>query len=296
MAEFGLPYQGSKDKIIPSLAMFFPKAEHFYDLLGGGGSVTHYMMLHKINNYTNFHYNELRPGIAKLFKESIEGKYNYNSYKPPWLSKVDFDNLSADDAFNRLVWSFGANYRDYQCNADTEIKKKSLHNAIVFDDFDGFAAKVFGFNVWPLSFNSIKKRRLLLSARCKKLNLTIRLEQLEKLERLQQLENIQPISGKLSITSKDYRDVEILPNSVIYCDIPYIHTGGYGNNKNISSFDHKAFYDWAANIDAPVFISEYTLEDNRFKHIYSIKKMALMRAKEKREIKEEKLFWNGKTL
>ena len=127
MAEFGLPYQGSKDKIIPSLAMFFPKAEHFYDLFGGGGSVTYYMMLHKINNYTNFHYNEIRPGVAKLFEDAIAGKYNYEVFKPTWISKKDFDDADEHDAYVKLIWSFGNNYRNYMFNHDTEMKKNGSY-------------------------------------------------------------------------------------------------------------------------------------------------------------------------
>jgi len=41
---FGLPYMGSKSDIIASLAMNFPKADNFYDLFGGGFSVTHFML------------------------------------------------------------------------------------------------------------------------------------------------------------------------------------------------------------------------------------------------------------
>ena len=296
MAEFGLPYQGSKDKIIPSLAMFFPKADHFYDLFGGGGSVTHYMMQHKTNNYKQFHYNEIRPGVAKLFEDAIAGKYNYEVFKPKWISKKDFDSADKEDAYIKLIWSFSNNYKTYLFNPDTEMKKKSLHNAIVFDDFDGFAIKIFGFSSWHQKYNTITKRRLFLRKRCRilfKNGDAFNLQPLQQLQRLQQLERLQQ---PLTITSKDYRDVEILPNSVIFCDIPYINTAGYGENKNEAGFDHKAFYDWAANVPFPVYISEYQLDDSRFKQIYTIKKIALMHAKEKRDVKEEKLFWNGKTL
>lgn len=56
----------------------------------------------------------------------------------------------------------------------------------------------------------------------------------------------------------DYRDIEILPNSVIYCDIPYKNTCGYRNQ----AFDHEAFYDWALRQTQPIFISEYTMPDD----------------------------------
>ena len=41
--KYGLPYQGSKTKIVEHIAKYFPNADHFYDLFGGGFSVTHYM-------------------------------------------------------------------------------------------------------------------------------------------------------------------------------------------------------------------------------------------------------------
>ena len=89
MANYGIPYQGSKDKLVHKLAAILPKAEHFYDLFGGGFSVSHYMVLHK--KYPNVHYNELEPSTVQLIKDAIAGKYSYERFKPEWVTREMFD-------------------------------------------------------------------------------------------------------------------------------------------------------------------------------------------------------------
>lgn len=59
----------------------------------------------------------------------------------------------------------------------------------------------------------------------------------------------------------DYQDVEILPDSVIYCDIPYRNTNVYDTE---NAFNYKRFYDWACRQKEPVFISEYSMPEDRF--------------------------------
>ncbi|MCM1295405.1 MAG: DNA adenine methylase [Muribaculaceae bacterium] len=65
-------------------------------------------------------------------------------------------------------------------------------------------------------------------------------------------------AGEYQTSVGDYRDVEILPNSIIYCDIPYKGTKGYRNK----GFDHEAFYEWALKQTQPIFISEYDMPDD----------------------------------
>ena len=48
---YGIPYKGSKQAIVKSLCAQFPKADHFYDLFGGGGSVSHYLSLNNTQGY-----------------------------------------------------------------------------------------------------------------------------------------------------------------------------------------------------------------------------------------------------
>lgn len=67
------------------------------------------------------------------------------------------------------------------------------------------------------------------------------------------------MSAKLTTIIGDYRNVEILPDSVIYCDPPYKDTADYG-----MEFDHEAFYDWCEKQTALVLISEYWMPEDRF--------------------------------
>jgi site-specific DNA-adenine methylase len=183
-----------------------------------------------------------------------------------------------------------------------------MHNAVVFGEFDELAEKVLRFNKWPSIAKTIKQRRFYLRQLIEHYRKTkipdsllqfltdkqrnslaahrplMELEQLERLERLQQLEQLE----RLSITSLDYRAVEILPNSVVYCDIPYQGTAEYGN-----AFSHKEFFDWAASRDFPVFISEYEIKDPRFELVYTVSKRCILTTEgESNKVRQEKLYRN----
>jgi DNA adenine methylase len=60
--------------------------------------------------------------------------------------------------------------------------------------------------------------------------------------------------------NKDYRDVELPADCVIYADPPYANTTGYGNEK----FDSKAFWEYAREVskDHLMYISEQTAPDD----------------------------------
>lgn len=104
----------------------------------------------------------------------------------------------------------------------------------------------------------------------------MRLEDLEHAERLDAIGKLSEdgtaviterggnsmIDSKLTISVGDYRDVEIPPDSVIYCDPPYKNTLGYWHNKD--AFDMEAFYLFCERQTQPVFISEYDMPPDRF--------------------------------
>ena len=93
-----------------------------------------------------------------------------------------------------------------------------------------------------------------------------RLESLESLERLESLESLESLE-------RSYCDVEILPDSVIYCDIPYKDTDAYDA---ANPFDHEAFYEWCEKQTEPVFISEYDMPRDRFTCIGEKEKAVLL--------------------
>jgi hypothetical protein len=302
VSRYGIPYMGSKDKIAASLALNFPKADHFYDLFGGGFSMSHYMVENKAKRYKHFHYNEIKADIVNLVKRAIAGEFNYDVFKPEWISREAFFARKDTDAYVRCIWSFGNNQKTYLFGPDIEPYKRSMHQAIVFDDFDAQAKDVLGFSKWPLMIKTITERRLYLRQRVafkskglKRGDLE-RLQQLEQLERwqqLQQLERLQQLEQleRLNFYSGDYRQVPILPNSVVYCDIPYKGTADY-----IGAFNYKEFYDWAMTRDFPVYVSEYNIDDPRFKLVYSVDKRSMLSQDKSVVNKSEKLYWNGVSL
>lgn len=246
---------GSKDSIVHKVCSVFPPADNFYDLFGGGFSVSHYMLLHRANRYNHFLFNEPAPGTVDLIRDAISGKFNYNTFKPPFIGREEFFKNKDSCAYTRIIWSFGNNQSGYIFGKDIESYKKSLHDAVIFDSFDTTAIKALGICKWPLN-STIKARRFFIRRVVKKrmgelqqLELLERLERLEQLEQLERLERLE----RLELTSIDYRKVEIKPNSVVYCDPPYEGTAEY-----TEPFDHAVFWDWVRKNEEPVFVSEYT--------------------------------------
>jgi D12 class N6 adenine-specific DNA methyltransferase len=300
---YGIPYMGSKQDIVASLALNFPKADHFYDLFGGGFAVTHYMLQHKSHRYKTFHYNDIRKDTVQLVKDAIAGKFSYDVFKPEWISREMFFARKDSDAYVRICWSFGNNQREYLFGEDIESYKRSLHNAIIFNDFDDTAVKVIGLKSWPREVKTVKQRKFYVRQKVAhdrkgmkrgELEQLQRLQQLERLQQLQQLERLQRLQQlqRLEMTGLSYDQVEIKPNSVVYCDIPYEGTAGYG-----LSFDRKAFFRWAEKQSCPIFVSEYQVNDPGFKLIYTIERNVKLAATGAKKIddKKERLYWNGKS-
>lgn len=293
---YGIPYMGSKSKICEDVCRLFPSADNFYDLFGGGFSVTHFMLKHRSKHFKEFHFNELRPGICGLVKDAIAGNYNYSVYKPEWVSREMFEARKEIDPMIKIIWSFGNNGKGYLFGKDIEQDKKSMHMAIVFNEFNDYAKEVFGVDNFADGLD-INSKRLYLKNRIKvlgrdRLDLE-QLEQLEQLQRLQRLQRLQQLQQleQLHFYNTSYENVQIKENSVIYCDIPYGGTAEY--DKSSENFNRNKFFEWANNQANPVFISEYNIEDDRFKCIAHFKKRSLLSSnKDNKLIKTEKVYVN----
>lgn len=93
------------------------------------------------------------------------------------------------------------------------------------------------------------------------------------------------MSAKLTTKVGDYRNVEILPDSVIYCDPPYKDTWGYGMD-----FDHEAFYDWCEKQTSLVLISGYWMPEDRFTCIAEFERKSTFSATNNSLSRIEKVF------
>lgn len=113
------------------------------------------------------------------------------------------------------------------------------------------------------------------------------LENHQYLKRLQRLESHRKkkTSQRIQYSNKDYTDVRVLPNSVLYCDIPYKRTREYMAGR----FDHDRFYNWALEQKELVVISEYDMPPE-FTAVASIGINVTFSSSGKCLRKKEKLF------
>lgn len=266
MSAYGIPYKGGKSKIVNWLVHSLPPAEHFYDLFCGGCSVTHYGML--MRRWEQFNINDINGMMPKMFVDAAHGKY---VDERRWICRDDFFKLKDTDGYVAVCFSFGNDLRSYAYARDLEPYKQAAHYAIAFADHHLLR------ELWGEEFMEIEKatrlherysiyRRLALQ----RLNKRSDVHNLENLSRLSCLESLQSLQS-LQSCNEDYQDIKILPNSTVYCDIPYKGTNRYQRG----GFNYDRFYEWADSRDFPVFISEYAMPDEFApiaicKHIASI--------------------------
>ena len=250
---YGLPYQGSKNAIAEKLVSVLPCADNFYDLFAGGCAITHRAMID--GRWKNYYANDI-DNIPTLFFDAVNGKYKDEKR---WISREDFARLKDADLYVSLCWSFGYNRKTYLYSKEIEPWRKALHYARVFNDLS--LLKNIGIDS-DGSYKDIKNHKDLYKQKYIEWYKQTFEQSIESLGRLQSLESMKGLESleSLQISQKSYDEVEIKPNSVIYCDIPYENTMGYKSG----DFDFKKFYDWASNQTELVFISSYHISDDRF--------------------------------
>src|SRR3990167_4457881 len=157
------------------------------------------MLRNKSHRYKSFFYNEIDARIVELIKSSIKGDFSHDRFMPEWISRDDFVKR-INDPYIGLIWSFGNNKKSYLFSKEIEPYKKSMHMAVVFDEFDSLARSVLKLDSWPKNISNITTKRLYLRAiieyyRKTKIPDTLKpflkpmqLQQLQRLEQLQQLE------------------------------------------------------------------------------------------------------------
>lgn len=122
--KYGLPYQGSKNKLAQRIVVLLPPATHLYDVFAGGCAITHAALLS--GKFKEVHANDITDSV-KLFEDALNGKYENESR---WISREDFYRLKDSDPYVRIVWSFGNNQRDYLYSREIEPYKKAVHEML----------------------------------------------------------------------------------------------------------------------------------------------------------------------
>lgn len=131
---YGVPYKGSKNKIVQFIVGNLPKATTFVDLFAGGCAVTHAAMLS--SKYKRFIANDITDAPL-LFADAVSGRY---ADERRWISREKFFELKNTDPYVRYCWSFGNNGRSYLYSTAIEPWRRALHFARVFGDYEPLRA------------------------------------------------------------------------------------------------------------------------------------------------------------
>ena len=307
---YGLPYQGSKNRIAKRLVDALPPAPVLYDVFCGGCAVTHAAMLS--GKYQRFVINDRRGWLPDTFREAINGGY---AHEDRWISREDFERLKDTDAYAAMCFSFGNNARSYMYTRGLEPYKRALHYAIFWRDFAPWAAlcpetaDALAAGLAPIEdrkqrrvqagYFIVESLKAQLAAeiltpdildkpiyrQIRKVKDTPhrleRLQSLESLERLQSLESLERLErlpGALTAHSSDYRELRFDEPGIIYCDPPYMSVYAKGKDYGCE-FDAEAFYSWCDAQKLPVYISEYQMPEERFVCVVEWDKVTTMAAK-----------------
>lgn len=291
----GLPYMGSKRKLASEILKIITQRHanitDFYDLCGGGGSVSFTAV--KEHRF-NVHYNELNKHIYSLVKylkenKTLEPKFYEWVTREEFFNQINRPNEEADwySGFVMSCWSFGNSQKSYLYGDDVAVIKELAHKFIINGCIESMnSLKIDISNI--LDFSDINKRRNLFSAHIKKIKKErLDLQHLEALGRIENHERLHHLQN-IQITNNSYENVFITgKNPVIYLDIPYKGTGEY----KAGGFDHNKFYEWFTNCEYPAYLSEY---DAPFEQVHAFTHRSSLSATNNKNKTIEKLFWNGK--
>lgn len=134
--------------------------------------------------------------------------------------------------------------------------------------------------------SSLKKSEL---KSIEKLQSAQRLELVQSLSRvkmLQSLQSLEKYKNNLAVTRKNYSDVAVPDNAVVYADPPYKGTCQDGYK---CDFDYAAFEKWLNEVPFMVIVSEYNAPAGCVE-IASVEKCLKFTTRKKRRINTEKLF------
>ena len=257
---YGLPYQGSKNKIAEWILEKMPPAVMFFDLFAGGCAISHAAMTS--GKYSCVYGNDIEC-YPFLFRDVIEGIFpdiwNYVSREGFYNIK---DVLSKDDVYRAFVLSA------YSFSSDLNVYYKSIEDSEKYGDeirarYEEIIGK-FGVYDFETILSRIKKREKdSLMSRNKALESVARMIELHLSMKDNHTKFVPMMNSYDEVYIPDYSNPFSGFFAVIYCDIPYRNTKKYSCMK----FDYDSFYDWCEAQKHPVFISEVSIPEDRFECI-----------------------------
>lgn len=306
---YGLPYTGSKSRIAHWVIDNLPRGRVLIDAFAGGCAITHRALLSQ--KWQTIIANDINRKYPQLFLDAVQGKYRdekrwisredferlksqdafvaccwsfgnnlrtymYSQAIEPYKRALHYAIVFNDfEPMQELMPEVAqAVHEAIHWIRNTHDRRITAQNVIVKTlkrlTGDNYAHQIIQSN--PL-YRSIRHS----NKDAQRLNSLNSLESLERLERLQSLESLESLERleALEVTSQSYADIDIPSDAVVYCDPPYHDCDKKLYESTSSSFDHCTFYDWCVRVSKtnPIFISEYSIEDDRFEIVAEKQKL-----------------------
>jgi len=268
---YGIPYMGSKEKILPLIQFIFNreyKKEYLIDPFCGGFCISAFAL-----EDTNFKVlaNDLNKYVIALYKEILFN--NSREIKRvwfDWVSRERFKDVKENPVkypdwyvgYVLTIWSFGNNQSAYLFGKDIEDIKREAHEYLIQ--------------------NGYKENQKLRVGLVKKYKEEAKISGRFELQRLQRLDSLDWLDFIKSIPAS------VLKKSFIYCDPPYENTASYQGG----SIDYKIFWDWFRESPYPIYVSSYSAPED-IKPLNAIKRQSLL-SSNSRAVKIENVYFNGK--
>ena len=313
MAEnYGLPYTGSKSRIAHWVIDNLPRGRVLIDAFAGGCAITHRALLSQ--KWQTVIANDINVKYPQLFLDAVRGKYrdekrwisredferlkskdafvaccwsfgnnltwymyskSIEPYKRALHYAIVLDDFAQMQEFMPEVAQ--AVHDAIHWIRNTHDRRVTAQNVIVKTlkrlTGDNYAHSI-------IQSNPLYRSILHSSMGTPSLQGLRGLQSLEALERLQNLQSLKSLKSleHLQITSLSYDEIDIPADAVVYCDPPYHACDKIFYEGTAKAFDHCAFYDWCVSVSKtnPIFISEYSIEDDRFEIVAEKQKITSM--------------------
>lgn len=293
----GIPYQGNKRRIATRVVDLFPAAPVLVDVFSGGCAITHAALLS--GKFDKVIVNDLSDAPTLFY---IALKYGVPE-KPRWVSREEFFALKDRDPLIRYCYSFKNDGRSYCYGRDIEPLKRAAHRAVVDGDLSELPdslRRAAEFSLRGVSGVAQRYAAFIRTVHASAVT-SVRRADIERFNQIRCLEHITRFariariaecrcnslsSAVLLAYRRDYRDLYLPDEAVVYCDPPYANTTGYG-----SGFDHQAFYAYCRAVGKhhPLFVSEYWMPSD-FRCVAEFTVRALAGSKTNAQTRVEKIF------
>ena len=309
---YGLPYTGSKSRIAHWVIDNLPSGRVLIDAFAGGCAITHRALLSQ--KWQTIIANDINGKYPQLFLDAVRGKYRddrrwisredferlklqdafvaccwsfgnvlqyymYSQAIEPYKRALHYAIVLDDfEPMQELMPEVArAVHEAIHWQRNTHDRRITAQNVIVKTlkrlTGDNYAHQIIQSNPLYQSIRHSNKD----AQRLERLHSLESLERLECLERLQSLESLESLES-LRVTSLSYDEIHIPEDAVVYCDPPYHACDKSLYEGTADAFDHCTFYDWCVRVSKtnPIFISEYSIDDDRFEVVAEKQKMTSM--------------------